>query len=436
MLGFIAFCVWCCNKGSAFQKVVRPYDSDLRTGVGAPYNSYGPPAGGELLHLVEDVHMHLFIAMVLYFVFMIAAVRYVEKSIAVWQEYEKQLRQLGYPAKVEGEMTSLLSRLVTGRMISLYSYHAVRQYFIYWMQARQVKMSQKKGLSGKGSGLSGFGKDFDFATYLIVHVDEIMDDMLTIHDTTWAFVASVFGIMGLIARFCFENKGDSVDKTAYIIGSVVVVVEFLILLRVEFQYKRDIKRSEGRSMSEAQRFDTDWAGDDLDGKESKAEDGAQRSPPAVVDNLREVHSFAHSAELVLLRVLQAILLYSCFFCARFIGSPNVYLMATYEYTKIYGMAQWLKAIVIFLVIFCTYCILPLLISSLNLMLRLPPFVDKAEIGVVKAICEEQPNYMETRYGLRDGKEISVSTASGSKPNQVQPVGPPAEPLIEAEEILG
>jgi hypothetical protein len=50
VLGFLAFTVWSCNKGELYDKVVT--------------EGYGPPTGPDLLHVIEDVHMHLFMAMV------------------------------------------------------------------------------------------------------------------------------------------------------------------------------------------------------------------------------------------------------------------------------------------------------------------------------------------------------------------------------------
>jgi hypothetical protein len=50
VLGFIAFVVWSCNKGEVYDKVIE--------------SGYGPQSGSDLLHVVEDVHMHLFMAMV------------------------------------------------------------------------------------------------------------------------------------------------------------------------------------------------------------------------------------------------------------------------------------------------------------------------------------------------------------------------------------
>jgi hypothetical protein len=87
VLGFIAFCVWLCSRGGVFHNVVGRYDSSN------PLRAYGPPTGGELLHVVEDVHMHLFIAMLIFFGTMAIAVVFVESAIQAWISHEKELRR-------------------------------------------------------------------------------------------------------------------------------------------------------------------------------------------------------------------------------------------------------------------------------------------------------------------------------------------------------
>jgi hypothetical protein len=70
VLGFIAFTVWACNKGGVFERSVN--------------DGYGPPTGSDLLHVVEDIHMHLFMAMVYYFFVMRNVATNVESSIRRW----------------------------------------------------------------------------------------------------------------------------------------------------------------------------------------------------------------------------------------------------------------------------------------------------------------------------------------------------------------
>jgi len=504
VLGFVAFCVWMLNKGSVFQRVVRPFDEASLMGVGAPYNTYGPPTGGELLHLVEDVHMQLFIAMILYFTFMLAAVRYIEKSIESWHRYEEELRSKGYPARVEGKMKGMFSRVMCGEMMSLFSYHSVRLYFIKWMRVKAKKAKEKQAkTSPDGSGgafrrikskasnagiddhnfnvadLTNFGEDFDFATYLIVHLDEIMDDMLMIHETTWGFVATFYAILGLIARFGYAGLGDKVDRVQYSCACIFVIIEIFILFYVEFQMKRDVHHNSKKQQTMRnilQAVDNDSHNDNGPDAASKASqnddakadynpinaigDLANKALTTSVEKLQNVHSMAHHAEMLVLRFLQAILLFSCFFCARFIGSPPVYQMSAAMYETIYGVPQWGKWMVVLFILFFTFRTLPVLICELNLMLRLPPFVDNEECAVAQAICDEQTKYLDERYGPLPGKsngevsnaipgaksttvDVKPAVATGLQANQtvpgnkVQPVlnvGPPTS-LGDEDDII-
>ena len=60
VLGYIACVVWLTNRCSGFDGVITVMKTN-RT------NYFGPKTASELLHVVEDVHMYLFAAMVLYF---------------------------------------------------------------------------------------------------------------------------------------------------------------------------------------------------------------------------------------------------------------------------------------------------------------------------------------------------------------------------------
>lgn len=57
VLGFLAFTIWTCNQQELFHAVAKIEASDIRT----------PTVASDILHLMEEVHMQLFVAMILYF---------------------------------------------------------------------------------------------------------------------------------------------------------------------------------------------------------------------------------------------------------------------------------------------------------------------------------------------------------------------------------
>jgi len=317
----------------------------------------------------------------------------------------------------------------------------VREYFIRWFQAKQHKQLQKKASKATmkaGSEqleVAGFGRDFDFATYLCVHIDEIMDDMLAIKESTWCFLAILYGMQGIIARFGFEGNGDRVDYQAYGIAIAANSLFWILLVLVENQYKKDVHHNSKKQQtlrnilsstieSHYNQMDHDDDGNlervPADGSSAGGNGNASSEVPlagssgsstaASVKQLNQVHSYAHSAEIMCMRAIQAIVLFSCFFCARFIGSPNVYNLDLDKYKEIYGLSQWIKSLIVLYIVISTFRILPMLISELNLMLRLPPFVDTAELQVVATICEERPQERYDNEG--DGSSGSGGDSHG------------------------
>jgi hypothetical protein len=168
ILGFIAFTVWTCNKAGVYERVVA--------------QDYGPKNGADLLHAIEDVHMHLFIAMSAYFMVMINCVNEVELAIATWEKHEKTIRDKGFPSELTENQLLHDTVKCTGclchflfRGHTLKDYFSVRSYFVGWMHRKGIKKLK----------IERFSKSFDFARYLIVYVDEFMDELLVIQPSTW-----------------------------------------------------------------------------------------------------------------------------------------------------------------------------------------------------------------------------------------------------------
>jgi hypothetical protein len=57
VLGFLAFTIWTCNQQNVFDEVAEIDPGDIRL----------PSVGADYLHLMEEVHFQLFVAMILYF---------------------------------------------------------------------------------------------------------------------------------------------------------------------------------------------------------------------------------------------------------------------------------------------------------------------------------------------------------------------------------
>jgi hypothetical protein len=53
--------------------------------------------------------------------------------------------------------------------------------------------------------IHSFSEEFDFATYLTVYVDELMDDLLQLQNSTWYFFGAINLLTGMFAGTVFKD---------------------------------------------------------------------------------------------------------------------------------------------------------------------------------------------------------------------------------------
>jgi hypothetical protein len=305
ILGFIAFTVWSCNKVGVYEMVV--------------VKDYGPKTGPDLLHVIEDVHMHLFIAMCMYFIVMINCVTSVESAIENWTRHEHSIAAKGFPSELTEEMLLNDTEKCTGflykhcniffRGNTLRDYYKIRSYFVGWMQRKGAERLK----------IERFSKSFNFARYLTVYVDEFMDELLVIHPSTWSLLAVLWMIVALLAKTSFAGS-NAIDKATLFFAAASNCLMLIFVFVVQHQYSHKERRHHRAKKN--------------DGKPELSRGLSMIDPAAHMgyeaeEDLEDMYqekdkspwSFDHLFELGLLRLIQALIMFMCYYVARFISSP-------------------------------------------------------------------------------------------------------------------
>merc|ERR1719387_155906 len=84
VLGFLAFLVWTFNQAGGFDRVAEATASSARL----------PTSGPDYLHMMEAVHMHLFLGMVAYFGVLAVVVRGGMAQNRLWEGNWKQVKAM------------------------------------------------------------------------------------------------------------------------------------------------------------------------------------------------------------------------------------------------------------------------------------------------------------------------------------------------------
>jgi hypothetical protein len=373
----------------------------------------------------------------------------VERAIHTWGVHELALRAKDFPSELsDADIVEDKKRCKNclDRGGSLKDYHAIRTHFVEWMEH-----GGKEKLR-----LNNFDKRFDFGTYLTCYVDEFMDDLLHIHNTTWYIFGGLWMLIGILAKTVFSGTQgiDQAVRSApdpLVISNsfhvhclfpqvlVFAIIADVFLLTFVFVVQRQYAAAENQRKKGFKQRSGGARGADV---------VQNISGDAALDAHSAVHSFKHVVELLAMRFTQAILLFMCYFIARFVGNPKNWDL---EHFDEYHTVPFHWAIIIVVSIMLTLQqLVPELVVELNVMMRTPPFVDEAEGHVVQLILLMDPDCVglagrpdksvekrmqqaqlheqakDARRKSGDqragGSEVSeVSASAGAKSNQVMPI---------------
>jgi hypothetical protein len=164
VLGFMAFVVWVLNQCGLFDFLTARFRH----------------SAGWLLHITEDVHMRLFIAMVFYMALM--------RRVLARTTYTLRLHQL-YEARCRTPASQLVPLPGRAAAAGEADYGAMRSYFL------------RHAL--KETSISRLAKADDFSLFAFWErkFEELMEELIEVKPTTWGIVGFIYACYAVTALF-------------------------------------------------------------------------------------------------------------------------------------------------------------------------------------------------------------------------------------------
>ena len=164
VLGFMAFVVWVLNQCGLFDFLTTHFAH----------------SAGWLLHITEDVHMRLFIAMVFYMALMRRVLASTSYTLRLHQLYEARCRTpVGQLAPLPGRAAAAGEE----------DYGAMRSYFLrHALEETAISRLAKAG-------------DFSLFAFWERKFEELMEELIEVKPTTWGIVGFIYTCYALTALF-------------------------------------------------------------------------------------------------------------------------------------------------------------------------------------------------------------------------------------------
>eukprot|EP00435_Cladocopium_sp_Y103_P056218 s219_g18.t3 len=378
-LGFIAFMVFCSNQLGLFEYLAERLPSCGSITDGS--NCVVLPYTGDWLHLIELVHVQLFVGMMLYFVLMFGVVRGSVFQIKSWEVL--RLRRIA-TGRLSRSFSATLRQANKDK--DLQDYVCLREYLVVkvleWRQTRPTLFKQVTDTLGmvnlpdEEDSLSAevlvedmvrsqLEQNFAFSSYLALNVESAVRDSIELHAGTWITIIVLFTALALGCRFA----------NLTILGTLPVVVSLAILLVLIMVV---VTRFRHRSLAKVSRTWMDAA------MQSRSMHRVSRQQPASAPDSTWMATCQGrgylSWEKFLMRFLQVFLFVISYTFSR----------TLIEFKDWQEKFEWQApiasslAILFMLLLF----VLPAYVPVFLELMALPPFLDKDNLSIFFAVIDE------------------------------------------------
>jgi hypothetical protein len=414
VLGFLAFVVFVFREAGFFDWLVQAFPPDK-------HMTHLPQTGEDWLHMVENVHMKLFLGMIVYFMLILKVVNGCSKHVAVWEE----MRILRRSGKSE-ESEELSQRPTTGTVLGhtrLRTYVRWRLYFIRsvmsWRDTRpqlyEETLRRLSIWSGDTPSQSQFERTLDqvfpFSAYLAYSVRACCKDMVEIHHTTWAAVIVLFSALALIHRYVkliLLHFMPAFIVVAFVLLFCVGCIVHRIQAHVETAGSRAVHtacaeesmQSKRKSLHSANPSENDDRFDCADLESAKS----FHESPSFLDRFslfacREGFHERYPTELWVFRTLQIVLFVMSYSCARTVGDTNDWRNRPYEVLAVSS-----GFVILFLLL---GSLLPKYVPNFAALMAMPPYCDQKNVDTFFEVLNEY----NKQHGIVD---IPTMTITGSR----------------------
>jgi hypothetical protein len=375
-LGWLAFLVFVFREIGGFDWLMflfPPEESKIHL----------PASANDWLHMVELVHMKLFLGMLIYFLLISRAVAGCVKHVTRFEEMRIKAR----------DKTSVYTQLETA---NLRNYTRWRSYFIAnimsWKEKRPwVYKEMLHRLNFHAADDPGFvavrealDDNFAFSAYLAYSVCECALDTVEVHPVTWCIVLIVFVIFALLHRFASLESLKHITPV-FIVAAFVLMVA---LRRAVTKLKERVEVAGTHAVSAQTTLSLETPPeiiDDMPSLRTAADESGLRTAGQA-----ESFNERHSTELWVLRLLQVILFVLSYSCARTVGDPK-----SWQSQPVYVLFTCGAFILLFVVL---GAFLLGMVPDFAAIMALPPYIDKANVKVFFRVLDEYSRHVEHRSG--------------------------------------
>jgi hypothetical protein len=370
VLGFLAFTVFVFREVGGFEWVVHAFPPEEKPSV------HLPQTAEDWLHMVENVHMKLFLGMLIYFLVVLKVVNGCVKHVEFWEEM-RILRRNSSSSDDTGEFSSTSAAL---DHTQLRRYGRWRNYFtqsvVNWRETRpQLYEETLKRLSLWSSDTPSqsrfqrtLDENFPFSAYLAYSVRECCKDTVEVHRITWAAVIVLFSVFAIIHR-----------HTKLILlhfMPVFIVGAFVLLFCVGHLVSTFRERVESAGSHAAH---VAAAAEKSERNRTMSFDVESGDSVTLQDVSAGFHE-RHNTELWVFRTLQICLFVLSYSCARTVGDANDWRYRTTEV-----LAVGCAFVVLFLVL---GGLLPKYVPNFAALMAMPPYCDQKNVDTFFEVLDE------------------------------------------------
>jgi len=405
-LGVLAFSTFLFNNAGGFKAMENVYKDEK--------NIHLPKTSQDWLHMVEVVHVKLFVAMVLYFTLILAGVRSALKQIQNWENC--RLRRVKSAADGHDMVWS------TELEVHMSQYLLWRDYFIErvvnWRKKRpalyretleklDIPVSDKEAPALLRKEME---RRFAFSAYLALNVGEGICDSIHVHKQTWVVMLALFGCMAILHRY---PKIDMFVFTWIFLGLSIVVI-----LLMAWKVKKELSKitrhgidkfasqqilgvTGSESVGSADSNTSIGHGDEI---WPPPDMGTATEKTRVDANGHEIQNFhqRHSTELLYMRALQIVLWLVSYVFAR--------TLMDFHSWEVYPQATLLSVCGFTLCFILLISIIQSWVPTFLALMSLPPYVDESNLQYFFAVLLDDHNITELGQSLPRPISREVSSA--------------------------
>lgn len=390
VLGFLAFTIWTTNQRGIFAELAKLTAGDMQL----------PKSGDDYLHMMEEVHMQLFVAMILYFTMALRTSMQTDKGImenelnrGIW--IDQILKKEDTPehrkndSKTLTEFKTCRGVFLDGCVKELHSWQSAENEELqdeFMEICRKLNIMKPKGEVSLEDIHTVCTGRFSFCTYLSFSV------MSGTHFFINMGTEVMLSVVGVKLFFCILHRGGHIPlkSIAPFTGSFAFVVISLVYGCVHF-FRKKILPHQLKEHSE----------DKLAAWEQK-----------VIDKLHII-SRKMNPETTILIALQVLLFYFCHAWAGYMIDKNFWVKVFSE-----GDGAYITTAVVYILgCLALGFIVPVVIPDFSAIMSLPPFFSQNNISVVKIVAMQVVDAKMVAARAQMSQEKKEDDASACKPSR-------------------